>query len=84
MKNKKEISYKGATNDLKQFIKEEFKGNNVIHFLVSENKTQRIEIEDKDTGEIWETLEALHPVNDMSNYDEISAVLINRFCQEIN
>jgi hypothetical protein len=78
MKNK----FKGASKDLQEFVKG-FDGDNIVHFLISERGTQRIEIEDKSTGEIWETLEALSLPDNLKDFDEISAMLIGRFLQEI-
>jgi hypothetical protein len=78
MKNK----FKGASKDLQEFVKD-FDGDNIVHFLISERGTQRLEIEDKSTGEIWETLESLSLPDDLKDFDEISAMLIGRFLQEI-
>jgi len=62
---------------LEEFIKETFVGNNEIKFFISERGNQRIEIQDLDTKEIWQTLEAVEPIDDMDNFDDISAVLIS-------
>lgn len=62
--------------DLEEFVKETFEGNNEIKFFISERGNQRIEIQDLGTKEIWQTLEAVEPVEDMDNFDEISSILI--------
>lgn len=72
----KKQNFKGASKDLEEIIKEEFKGNNKVYFIISERGNQRIEIKDEDTGEVWQSLEAVSKVKDNSDFDEISANLI--------
>ena len=68
-----------AVDDLKEIIKEEFKGNNEVKFLIAKNGNQRIEIIDLDTNETWQTLQATHKVEDNDNFDEISVAMIKQF-----
>lgn len=80
---KTEPDYTGASQDLETIIKQEFRGNNKVYFLISERGFQRIEIKDEDNGEIWQTLEAVEPVDDKHNFDEISANLISALHQQL-
>ena len=82
-KKKKELDYTGATKDLIEIIKEEFKGNNEIRFFISERGNQRIEIIDLETNEKWQTLECVQPPKKSKedNYDDISAAMISNLYQ---
>lgn len=80
----KVVDFTGAVEDLKQLVKENFAGNNEIRFFISERGNQRIEIEDLDTKEIWQTLEAVNDsdLEDPSNFDDISAAIISALIQQ--
>lgn len=73
---KEEPDYKGASKELKKLIKEQFKGNNKVYFLLTEEGNQRIEIKDEDTGEVWQSLQDVMPPKNKEDFDEISANLI--------
>ncbi len=60
--------------ELINYVKDCFDGNNEVKFFISERGNQRVEIKDLDTGEIWQTLEEVSPSSD--NYEDISAALI--------
>lgn len=93
MKNKKptleelaayKIKCKGATDELKEVVKE-FEGNHEIRFTISKRGNQRIEIEDLDKKEIWQTLECGTPPEneeEAKNFDEISVAMINSLAQQ--
>ena len=70
--------------DLEKFIKEETIGNNEIKFFISERGNQRIEIIDQDTGEVWQSLEAVSPQEDMTNFDDISQAILSALIQQIH
>lgn len=80
----KVVDFTGAVEDLKQLVKENFAGNNEIRFFISERGNRRIEIEDLDTKEIWQTLEAVNDsdLEDPSNFDDISAAIISALIQQ--
>lgn len=67
---------------LEKFIKENFKGNNEVKCFISERGNQRIEIKDLKTGEIWQTLEATSPQEDMDNYGDISDAIISALIEQ--
>ena len=73
--NDKPPDFTGASKDLVELVKGCFKGDNEVQFFVCKRGNQRIEIIDRSNGEVWHTLEALEPVSDMSNFDEIASSL---------
>ena len=72
----KNINTKGSKEHLERYVKENFKGNNKVHFLISERGNQRIEIEDILTKEIWQSLEDVTPSEDITNFDDIANALL--------
>jgi hypothetical protein len=70
-------------SNLENFIKENFLGNNEVKCFISERGNQRIEIKDLDTGEIWQTLEAVKPQDNMDNFEDISNAILSAIIQQI-
>ena len=70
-------------SDLEKFIKENFKGNNEVRKFISERGNQRIEIKDLDSGEVWQTLEAISSQENMDDFNDIEDAIISALIQQI-
>ena len=72
-----------SKNNLEEFIKDCFEGDNEIKYFISERGNQRIEITDKTNNETWQTLEATSKTENQDNYDEISNALLHSLLQQL-
>lgn len=81
----KSINYLKMSNikGLKEFINENFNGDNEVRAFISERGNQRIEIEDKSTNEVWQTLEATNKPDNKDDYSEIIDAIIFSLSEQL-